>query len=77
MIKERIENLSNIELRQCYLEIKEYNKNGFMGETLVRKIRNEIASEMNDNYWDVGCTSVVIPAILMEIADRAMRKELF
>lgn len=70
MLKGKLKNLSDDDLYQCYLDIKEYNKNGVMGNTLVRQIRNELATELKDKNFDTNCMSYVIPSILIEIADR-------
>lgn len=70
MLKEKLKNLSDKDLHQCYLEIKEYNQKGIMGNTLVRQIRNELATEARDENFDTNCMSYVIPSILIEIADR-------
>lgn len=74
-IEEKIENLTDDELKQCFKNIQEYNTKGVMGNTLVRRIRNEFAKEINDNSWDRGCTIVVIPNILYEIAKRHYKNE--
>lgn len=74
-LEERISNLTDIELKQCWNEIKDYNKKGVMGDTLVREIRDEFAESINQDSWDRGCTVVTIPEILMEIARRHYDKK--
>lgn len=70
IIESKIKNLSDEELKECYDSILKYNEQGVMGESLVRKIRTEIALSIGDKTWDVDCRSAIIPQILLEIARR-------
>ena len=75
-LSERISNLTDVELKQCWEDIKAYNEHGMMGETLVRQIRNEYAEEMKKQFkgtgkmFDIDCSVITIPNILYEIAKR-------
>lgn len=69
-IKEKIEGLTDEQLEECFNDIEEYNKNAVMGDTLVRQIRDELATSIDDDRWDINCRNVVIPEILYEIARR-------
>ena len=62
--------LTEEQLYECYKNIKDYEDCGKMGETLIRQIRKELADEIGLDNWDSSCTQAVIPAILMEIANR-------
>lgn len=73
--EQKFKNLTDEQLEQCYHEIKEYNKKGMMGDTLVRQIRNEIAKEIGSDNWDSTCSIATIPSILMEIANRRYENE--
>lgn len=70
-LEEKIKRLTDVELKECYNDILEYNKEGLMGDTFVRRIRNEMAllPQYGDN-WDRACVICVIPSILLEIANR-------
>jgi hypothetical protein len=70
LFKERINGLTEEEIRQAFDEIIDYNKKGILPiEALVRKIRNEYAEEINDKLWDMGCI-LTSNEILYEIAKR-------
>ena len=69
-LQERISNLTDEELKQCWEDIKSYNKTGMMGDTLIRQIRNEFAKNIGTDSWDSCCSIVTIPSILYEIAKR-------
>lgn len=73
-ITEKIENLTEEQLKQCWEDIQEYNKEGIMGSTLVRQIKDELAEQMNNGMWDISCRVIVIPEILYEIARRYYSK---
>lgn len=72
-IKEKIQSLTDEELKHCFNDIEEYNKHGMMGDTFLRQIRNELAKSINDDNWDCSCSLVTIPEILYEIARRYYR----
>lgn len=74
-IEQKIESLTNEELKQCFENIQEYSEKGEMGDTLVRQIRRELAIKTGDKSWDCDCRGVVIPEILYEIAKRHYSKE--
>jgi len=70
-LEKRIKGLTDPELKECYDNILEYNKEGLMGDTRIRKIRNEIALlPRYGDSWDRACVICVIPSILLEIANR-------
>lgn len=75
IIENKIKGLTDVQLEECYNDIISYNKLGFMGDTLTRKIRDEIAKDMNDEKWDRSCTIVIIPEILLEIANRHYKEK--
>lgn len=74
-IEKRMKSLTDEQLFECYKDIKNYEENGMMGETLIRQIRKEIAGIIGDERWDNSCAQAVIPAILMEIANRRYENE--
>jgi len=68
-INERIKSLSEEELRQAFDEVMLYNKHGVMGETLVRKIRDDCAKEIDVDSWDRNCM-FTCGEVMEEIAKR-------
>jgi hypothetical protein len=72
-IEKRIASLTDEELHECYRDIKNYSESGVMGDTLVRKIRKEIVEEIGIENWDISCAQVLIPSLLVEMADRKYR----
>jgi len=68
-INERIKSLSEEELHQAFNEIMEYHRRGSMGDTLVRRIRNEHATEMGIDSLDRNCV-FTCGEIMEEIAKR-------
>ncbi|MDV3428298.1 MAG: hypothetical protein LIR50_14975 [Bacillota bacterium] len=75
-VTQKMESLTEEELKQCFKEIQEYREKGMMsGDTLVRQIRRELAIKTGDKSWDCDCRVVVVPEILYEIARRYCSKE--
>lgn len=74
VVKGKVSALTEEDLHQCYKEIKSYYKEGTMGDTKVRAIRGEIAEILDYPTWDSDCRGSVIPAILLEIADRKYKE---
>lgn len=74
-IKEKMESLTDNELKQCWENIQEYGEKGMIGDCLLRKIRLELAEKTGDKSWDCDCRVVVIPKILYEIAKRHYKNE--
>ena len=74
-ITEKMESLTDNELRECWKNIQEYSEKGMIGDCLLRQIRRELAEKTSDKSWDSGCRIVVIPEILYEIARRHYRNE--
>jgi len=73
----RIQSLSEVELRQAFDEIVNYNNGKFLPEdALVRQIRNEFAEEMGSDSLDMGCLNAC-NEILFEIAKRHYGKMSF
>ena len=68
-LNERIHSLSEIEIRQAFDDVMEYNKQGSMGETFVRQIRNDYAKELEIDSWDRNCM-FTCNEIVLEIAKR-------
>ena len=69
-LSDRIQSLSEVEIRQTFDEIMEYNKKGFLGmDTLLRQIRDEFAKDLGVDSWDMGCTFTA-NEIMFEIAKR-------
>jgi uncharacterized protein YcbK (DUF882 family) len=70
LLKERISNLTEEEIKQAFNEIIDYNKKGVLSlEAFVRKIRNEYAKEIDTESWDRGCL-FTSNEIIFEIAKR-------
>lgn len=74
-ITEKMESLTDKQLKRCWDEINEYDKKGMIGDCLLRQIRRELADQINDKSWDCDCKVVVIPKILYEIAKRHYKNE--
>lgn len=74
-IEQEMRKLTNEQLKQCFNDIVKYRKTGIMGDTLIRKVRFQIANKIiKDNGWDSDCRVMIIPAILYEIAKRHYNK---
>jgi len=69
-LAQRINNLTEEEIKQAFDEIMEYNRKGTLPlDALVRNIRDEYAKELNNQHWDMPCLFTV-NEITFEIAKR-------
>jgi len=68
-LNDRISSLSEIEIKQAFDDVMDYNKQGSMGETFVRQIRDDFANELGIDSWDRNCMFTSIE-IMLEIAKR-------
>lgn len=69
-LSERISNLTDDELKQCFDDYEEYNRLGTLkNEALIRKIRNEYAANIGVKSYDMTCMFTAYE-ILYEIAKR-------
>ncbi len=69
-LNERICELTENELKQCFYEFEEYNKTGTLNNnSLIRTIRNEYSKKIGMEYWDASC-SITCMEILYMIAKK-------
>jgi hypothetical protein len=75
LLQEKIENLTESEIKKCYDEIIGYRKIGTLPEdALVRQIRNQYANEIKNDNWDMNCYFTA-QDIIFEIAKRHYNRE--